>query len=99
MKKKNHKFKKYITRKLRKNYFLKADIKMEKIIKFGDIKTEKQKFHQPISRTYFNKNIDIKKIASNKVCFGKKGFKYFIGCKGVKKIRPLCIFILGMTAY
>ena len=58
---------------------------MEKIIiKFGDIKIEKQKFHQykrPISII----NIDISKIAvPNKVSFGKKGFKYFIACKDAK---------------
>ena len=59
---------------------------MEKTtIKFGDIEIEKQKFHQhkiPISI----KNIDINEIVvSNKVSFGKKGFKYFIGYKEAKK--------------
>ena len=60
---------------------------MEKtIIKFGDIEIEKQKFHQnkkPISI----KNIDINKIVvSNKISFGKKRFKYFIGYKYTEKI-------------
>ena len=60
---------------------------MEKaIIKFGDIEIRKQKFHQdkgPISI----KNIDIyKTVVSNQVSFGKKGFKYFIGYKGAKKL-------------
>ena len=68
------------------------------IIKFGDIEIKKQKFHQhkkPISI----KNIDINKIVvSNKVSFGKKGFKYFIGYKDAK-IRPLCIFLPKMSAY
>ena len=56
---------------------------MEKIvIKFGDIQTQKQKFHyheRPISI----KNIHINKVvlSSNKVSLGKKGFKYFIGYK------------------
>ena len=73
---------------------------MEKtIIKFGDFEIEKQKLHQhegPISI----KNIDINKIVvSNKVSLGKKGFKYFIGYKDAKKIRPLCIFLLKMSAY
>ena len=57
---------------------------MKKIIKFGDIETKTQKFHQhkkPISI----KNIDINKITvSNKVSFGKKRFKYFIGYKDTK---------------
>ena len=47
---------------------------MEKIVKFGDIETGKQNFHQhkePISI----KNIDINEIIiSNKVSFGKNGF-------------------------
>ena len=60
---------------------------MEKrVITFGDIEIQKQKFHQhkgPISI----KNIDIDKvIVSNKVPFGKKGFKCFIGYEDAKKI-------------
>ena len=55
-------------------------------INFGDIEIEKQKFHkhkEPISI----KNIDINKItASNKVSFGKKESKYFIGYKDAKKV-------------
>ena len=58
---------------------------MEKIIKFGDIEIQKQKFHQhkaPISI----KNIYINKIVvSNKVSFGKNVFKYFFGYKDGKK--------------
>ena len=72
---------------------------MEKIITFADIEIQKQKFHQhngPISI----KNIDINKIVvPNKVSFGKKGFKYFIGYKDTKKIKPLCIFLPKMSAY
>ena len=74
---------------------------MEKtIIKSGDIEIEKkQKFFQH-KRTISIKNIDINKIVvSNKVSFGKKGFKYFIGYKGAKNIRPLCIFLPKMSAY
>ena len=56
----------------------------EKITKFGDIKIEKQVFHQhkrPISI------IDINKIVvSNKVSFGEKGFNNFIGYRDAKKI-------------
>ena len=50
--------------------------------------------------THFNKNIDFNKIVvSNKVSFGKKGFKYFIGLKNAKKIRPLYILPPKMSAY
>ena len=66
---------------------------------FGDIEIQRQRFHQhkgPITI----KNIDINKIVvSNKVSFGKKGFKYLIGYKDAKKIRPLCIFFPTMSAY
>ena len=44
-------------------------------------------------------NVDIHKVLSNKVSFVKKHFKYFIGYKGAKKIRPLSIFLPKMSAY
>ena len=54
-------------------------IRMEKIIKFGDIKIQKQKYHQH-KELISIKNLDINKIVvSNKVSSGKKGFKCFIG--------------------
>ena len=60
---------------------------------------EKQKFHQCKIPTSI-KNIDINKIVlSNKVCFGKKGFKYFIVYKDAKTLRPSCIFLPNMSAY
>ena len=72
---------------------------MEKLIKFCDIEIQKQKFHQH-KEPFSIKNIDINKIVvSNKVFFGKKGFKYFIGYKNAKKIRSLCIFLPKMSAY
>ena len=71
----------------------------KKVMKSGDTKIEKHKFHQHknptlISDVYINKT-----VVSNKVPFGKKGFKYFIGCKDGKKVRPLCILLPKMTAY
>ena len=53
----------------------------KKVIKFGDTEIEKHKFHQNKSPILRNR-IDINKIVvSNKVSFGKKGFKYSIGYK------------------
>ena len=69
----------------------------KEIIMFGDI--EKHKFHQqksPVSISYININ---KIIVSNKVPFGKNGFKYFIGYKDDRKVRPLCIILPKMFAY
>ena len=65
---------------------------MEKTtIKFRDIEIKKQKYYR-YKRPISIKDIDINKIvASNKVSFGKKGFKYFIGYKDAK-IRPLSLF-------
>ena len=40
-----------------------------------------------------------KVIVSNKIHFGKKGFKSFIGYKMFKKVRPLRIILLKMSAY
>ena len=79
---------------------MKVYVKLEKAItKLGDIEIEKQKFYRhirPISRS----NIDVNKIVvSNKVSFGKKGFKYFIGYKDAKKITPVSIFLSKMSAY
>ena len=56
------------------------------------LKLKKYKFHQHKSLISIN-NIDIIKIVvSNKVSFGKKDFKYFIGYKDAKN-RPLRIFL------
>ena len=44
--------------------------------------------------------MDINKtVLSNKVSLGRKDFKYYIGYKYAKKIRPLCIFLPQMSAY
>ena len=59
----------------------------------------KNTFHQHESPILMN-NIDINKIVvSNKITVGKQDFKYLIGYKDVKKIRPLCIFLSKMSAY
>ena len=44
-------------------------------------------------------DIDVNKIAVSKFPFGKQDFKYFIGYKENKKIRPLCILFPEMNAY
>ena len=37
-------------------------------------------------------------VVSNKISFGRNGFKYFIGYKDARKIRPLYIFLPKMSA-
>ena len=68
---------------------------MEKIIiKIGDIEIEKQK-SIPNKKPASIKKIDINKIvASNKVSFGKKEFKYFTGYKDAKKLDLYVCFSL-----
>ena len=61
---------------------MKLYIKMaKKIIKFRDTEIKKQKIHQHkspilIINVHFNKV-----LVSNKVSFGKKGFRYFLSYK------------------
>ena len=70
----------------------------KEIITFGDIKVEKFHGHQNQILIYAV-NID-RIIVSNKVPFGKKGFKYFIGCENnYEKVVPLCIMLSKMSAY
>ena len=87
-----------------KNYkfknILKPYIKMDqKIIKFDDTEIEKYKFHQYKSPVSID-NIDVNKIVvSNKISFGKNGFKHFIGYNNAEKYRPLWIFFPKMSTY
>ena len=69
----------------------------KKILKFDDTEIEKfRQYKRPISID----NIDFNKIVvSNKISFDKKDFKYFIGYKDAKEIRPLCIFLPKMSVY
>ena len=54
-------------------------------IKFDDTEIGKCKFHQYKSHISID-NTDVNKIVvSNKVSFGKKDFKYFIGYRDTKK--------------
>ena len=72
----------------------------KEIISFGDIEVEKYKCHQrkiPISIGAVDFN---KIIVSNKVAFGKKGFKYFIQYENdYEKVMPLRITLSTMSAY
>ena len=66
----------------------------QEIITFGDIKVEKQKFHQckNLVLVYY---VNIGRIVvSKKVPFGKKGFQYFIGYENDnEKVIPSCIML------
>ena len=69
------------------------------IIKFDDTEIEKYKFHQHKS-PFMIENIDFDIIViPNKVSFGKRDFKHFIGYKNAKRNRLLCIFLPKMSSY
>ena len=60
----------------------------KKLVKLDGNDFEEYEFHQYKSPILIN-DIDIDKIeASNKFIFGKQDFKYFIGYKDNKEIRP-----------
>ena len=65
----------------------------KEIITLGDTEVKKHKFHQYKSPISIN-DADISKIVvSNRVRFGKRGFKYFIGYEDGKKVRTLCVVL------
>ena len=65
----------------------------KEIITLGDTEVKKHKFHQYKGPISIN-DADISKIVvSNRVRFGKKGFKYFIGYEDSKKVRTLCVVL------
>ena len=70
------------------------------ILIFGDIETEKNKFYchkTPI----FLKDVDVEKVlVSNKIYFGEKNYKYFIGyLYNDNKGQPLHIMLTKTSAY
>ena len=76
--------------------FLFAQYKSEKTLKFNNIRVNKKEFHkfkQPI-------NLDLIKVdqivISDKFKHSNGGFKYFVGYKEDKIVKPLCITLLQM---
>ena len=71
----------------------------KKIIKFDYTEIEQYEFLQ-YKNVILISNIDINEIVvSNKFPFGKQDFKYLIGYKDNKEIRPLCILFPEMSIY
>ena len=68
-------------------------------MKCDDTEIEEYICYQYKSPISINK-IDVDKtVVSNKFPFGKQDFRYFIGYKGNKKIKPFCIFFPVANAY
>ena len=72
----------------------------KEILKFGDIKIEKNTFYRQ-KTPIFLKDVDIEKVlVSNKIFFGEKNYEYFIGnLYNDHKVKPLQIMIPKMSAY
>ena len=70
------------------------------ILTFGDIEIEKNKFYRrklPVPL----RDVDIEKVlVSNKISFGEKNYKYFIGyLHNNHKVKPLNIMLPKTGAY
>ena len=77
---------------------MKLNNKMEKQLQ--NLVIKKLKNLLDFGKKFISKlNIINKILVSNEVSFGKKGFKYFIGYKDAKKIRPVCIFLIKVSVY
>ena len=61
----------------------------KEILTFGDIKIEKNKFYRN-KTSIFLKDVDTEKVlVSNKISFGEKNYKYFIGyLYNDQKVKP-----------
>ena len=71
----------------------------KEILIFGDIGIDKSKFHYHKNPILIDHLID-KILISNKVSFGKKGYKYYVGYKDdCHKIIPLCIMLPKMKCF
>ena len=71
----------------------------EKIVKFDNIRVNKKEFHkskQPIDLDLVN--VD-QIVVPGKFKHSDDSFKYFIGYKEDKTVKPLCIILPQMTGY
>ena len=72
----------------------------KEILTFGDIEIEKFKFYRHKTPILLG-NVDIEKVlVSNKIYFGEKNYKYFIGyLYNDHKVKPLHIMLPKTSAY
>ena len=72
----------------------------KEILTFGDIEIEKDKFYSHKTPILL-KDVDIEKVlVSNKIYFGEKNYKYFIGyLYNDHKVKPLHIMLPKTSAY
>ena len=71
----------------------------EKTLKFSNIKINKKEFHKCKQAIDLDSVTTDKIVVSDKVRHSEEGYKYFIGYKEDKIIRPLCINLPEMNGY
>ena len=73
----------------------------KEILTFGNIETEKKCFFYRNNTPAFKKDVDIEKaLVSNKISFGDKNYKYFIGyLYNDNKAKPLHMMLPKTIAY
>ena len=72
----------------------------KKVLTFGDIDIEKKNFYCHTGPIFLN-DLDIEKLlVSNKISFGEKNYKYFIGyLHNNNKVKPLHIMLSKTSGY
>ena len=71
----------------------------KRILTFGDIEIEITKFYRHKAPTFL-KDVDVEKVLSNKISFGEKNCKYFIGyLYNDNKVKPLHIMLPKTSVY
>ena len=70
----------------------------KEFLAFGNIEIEKNKFYQ--NKTIFLGDVNIEVLVSEKISFGEKNYKYFIGyLHNGNKVKPLNIMLPKTSAY
>ena len=71
----------------------------KEILTFGNIEIVKKNHHH--KTPIFLADVDTEKLlASNKISFGEKNFKYFLGyLHNGNKVKPLNVMVLKVSAY
>ena len=70
----------------------------KEFLAFGNIEIEKNKFYQ--NKTIFLGDVNIEVLVSEKISFGEKNYKYFIGyLYNGNKVKPLNIMLPKTSAY
>ena len=70
----------------------------KEFLTFGNIEIEKNKFYH--HKTIFLGDVNIEVLVSEKISFGEKNYKYFIGyLYNGNKVKPLNIMLPKTSAY